>query len=167
MKVLIVGHSYVRDLARLQGWHQNSRVTLDNNTVVSLEYQFQSYPGKDFDHFLNHPELFNRIGGAYPDIIVVILGGNAIVSNLSNSDLRGLIRAFYGKLNEVLYDGCIRIAMQVEPRRPRSNNRHGAPTYALYSRRRNIANSYYNRSIRNAGDTMPLCLVCGQSLDTS
>ena len=149
MKLLILGHSYVRDLERNFVWQPYREVIVDES-VVRLRVHFQAYPGKDIPYFLEHPETFDRIASVKPDIIVVILGGNSIVSDLSNQQLRDNLFEFYDCLNSVLTPGCLRLAMQVEPRRPIAGNRFRAPEYREFNRRRNIVNAYMNRELKRA-----------------
>ena len=64
MRVLLLGHSYVNHLRHLGNW--NTEVTLQNNSRVSLEFLFRSYPGKDYRYFLDHDETFNVVRSEQP-----------------------------------------------------------------------------------------------------
>ena len=85
MIVTIVGHSYVRDL-----YNQYIYSCL-NNLVInseSVEFKFVYYPGGKFSTFINNKELFNSIIDSSPDIIIVLLGGNDIATDVDLSIIK-------------------------------------------------------------------------------
>ena len=94
MKVLVVGHSYARDLAGLFPHFNNLTLTLENNEEVQFDIRFHTYPGKDYKHFLNNLELFDWIKSEEPDVVIVILGGNSIVDFTTNHQITQNIRLF-------------------------------------------------------------------------
>ena len=149
MRVLLFGHSYVNHLRHLGNW--NREVNLQDNSRVSLEFLFKSYPGKDFRYFLDHDETFNVVRSEQPDAIVVILGGNSITSQYGNAEIKLMAEDFFKKLNNFLKPGCIRFVVQVETRFCKAGNRFGAPEHKEFERRRTLINNWYNGRIKRKG----------------
>ena len=146
MKVLIYGHSYVRDLSQKCTW-EDSLVVGGNETV---EYQFRYFPGKDYEFLLNNPGEFELLSDINPDVIVVVLGGNSVVNSKTNSEIKDFILCFYKRLHECL-PRAIKLAVQIEPRFCQPGNRHGAPEAAEFNRRRQILNNFMNKNIKKNG----------------
>ena len=163
MRLLLLGHSYVRDLKQFSDWHRDLRLELDNGLVVPLDVGFQAYPGKDYCHFLNNLELFELVREVKPEIIVVILGGNSIVNSVTNCQINEKAKEFYVHLNNVLPSGCLRLATQIEPRFPIEGNRFGAPTAVEYGRRRDVINNYINKKIKKSGAVDGVITLGGES----
>ena len=109
MKVLVVGHSYAKDLERLFLTYTNLTLELKNNKQVKFDIHFHAYPGKDYEHFLNNPELFEVIKLEDPDMVIIILGGNSIVETKTNFQIAQNIRLISTHLKSVIRDGCIRL----------------------------------------------------------
>ena len=86
MKVLVVEHSYARDLKRLIPHYNNLTLKLKNEEVL-FDICFLASPGKDYQHFLGNPELFELIKAENPDVVVIIFGGNSIVASKTNSQI--------------------------------------------------------------------------------
>ena len=147
MKVLLYGHSYVRDLNQKCQWENHILV---NNKLVNVEYHFRYFPGKDFEFLLNKEDEFGIVAAIKPDIIVIVLGGNSIVAAKSNEEIRALISSFYTKLRQSLPESII-IATQIEPRFCAPGNRHGAPEAEEFNRRRTVLNNFMNKTIKKAG----------------
>ena len=84
MKVLVVGHSYARDLRRLFPHYNNLKL---KNEEVLFDIHFLAYLVKDYQHFLDNPELFELIKAENPDVVVIIFGGNSIVASKTNSQI--------------------------------------------------------------------------------
>ena len=150
MKVLVVGHSYARDLKSVFPVLDNLSLELKNEEKVHFDLRFLAYPGKDYRYFLDHPELFELIKDAKPDIIVIILGGNSIVASKTNSQINQEIRLFYTHLKTVLGKDCIRLAVQIEARFALPNNPFGTPLAEEYNQRRNVINNYVNKNMKRA-----------------
>ena len=93
MRVLLFGHSYVNHLRHLGNWDRE--ITLRDNSRVSVEFLFRSYPGKDFRYFLDNDETFDVVRSEQPDAVVVILGGNSITSQYGNSEIKGMAENFF------------------------------------------------------------------------
>ena len=146
MRVLIFGHSYVRDLLALGDW--NRQVRLSTGKLVDLEFLFRYYSGKDFDYFLDKPEPFQAIKDLNPDMIVVILGGNLIVNGISNSNIKLMADNFYCHLQKFLRPDCVRFAAQVEPRFVISGNNYGTPEAEEFERRRRQVNNFFNTILK-------------------
>ena len=161
MKLLIVGHSYVRELRRQGSWHLNLKLKLAQGEEQPCDVIFQEYPGKDYRFFLDNRNLFSKIGEVNPDIIVIILGGNSIVESKTNPEITQEIREFYGLLNGML-NGCLRLAVQIEPRFPIPNNPHGAPESHVFNQRRHVINNFVNKRIKKAGLIDSVILLGGE-----
>ena len=133
MKVLILGHSYVRDLERLG----NREITV-NNILVHLSYL--SFPGFRFVDFLQSPKLLDKAISLFPDIILVILGGNDIRTDVDLSVVKDNCRDFFALLCSK-FSGSFIIASQIEFRHLKKVNRHSSPAEDLF---RKLANSFNN-----------------------
>lgn len=137
MKLLIFGHSYVRDLATL---NVNS-MTFDQRPI---EIKYVSFPGANFDKFVEKPSLLNEIVSNKPDVIVVILGGNSIHKDVPNFVLFNKCKAFYQLLRNKLPNATI-IASQVELRFYSTPNKFGSPSADEFKKKRNELNKCLNR----------------------
>ena len=149
MRVLLFGHSFVRDLLCLGDW--NRQLELDNGSKIDLEFLFRYYSGKDFNFFLFHPEHFDIITELNPDIVIVILGGNLIVGGRPNGNIKDLAYDFFHKLTRIVKPGCLRFAAQIEPRHCPGGNRFGTPEYEEFNRRRAQINNHYNTVLKRRG----------------
>ena len=98
MKLLIVGHSYVRELQRQRTWHLNLKLKLEQGKQP-YDVIFKEYPIKDYRFFLDNRNLFEEISIVNPDITVIIFGGNSIVDSKTNTEITKEIREFYNILN--------------------------------------------------------------------
>lgn len=137
IKVLVFGHSYVRDLESLNCKHIN----IDQRPV---DIEYLSFPGADYDTFIEKPTLLQKVSSHNPDFIVVILGGNSIKRDLSNFELFHKCRTFYNLLRDTIPSTTI-ISAQVELRFYETPNRFGAPSLELYRKKRNELNKFLNR----------------------
>ena len=72
---MVVRHSYARDLKRLYPHYNNLTLKLKNEEVL-FDIHFLAYPGMDYQHFLDNPELIELIKAENPDVVVIIFGGN-------------------------------------------------------------------------------------------
>ena len=137
MKVLLFGHSYVKDLKNL-----GYKSFVSNNVTFQLEYLYQ--PGGSYELFLNDHSLLNSAFEYQPDFIIVIIGGNALNNSKPDEEIRKQCRDFYQMLRNGLPNTTI-IAAQLELRFYESNNRWNAPDSAEYLRRRNNMNTFLKR----------------------
>ena len=149
MRVLLFGHSLVRDLLCLGDW--NRQLELDDGSKIDLEFLFRFYSGRDFNFFLFHPEHFDIITELNPDIVIVILGGNLIVGGRPNGNIKSLACDFFSKLTRIVKPGCLRFAAQIEPRHCSGSNRFGTPAYEEFNRRRAQINNHYNTVLKRRG----------------
>lgn len=138
MKLLIFGHSYVRDISNL------GRLSFEvENTKVSVKYIY--YPGAGYEKILNNPSiLLDSLENYKPDILVTILGGNSITKYKSNTELFELCKCFY----KLIRDNCpdlIIIPAQIELRFYSEENRFNSPTESDYRYQRNCLNKFLNR----------------------
>lgn len=138
MKLLIFGHSYVRDLKSL---NQYSLRYDQQNINIS----YASYPGATFDTFLkDSTKVSNTLSENNPDVIVVILGGNDINRDITNYELFKKCREFYELLRR-LAPSAIIIAAQVESRFYKTPNVHSAPAPDEFQKKRKALNKYIHR----------------------
>lgn len=149
MNILLFGHSYVRDLSRFGNWDRE--VELATGEKVWAEFQFMAYPDVDYAYFLDHPEEMSQIQELDPDVIIVILGGNSVTSDLSNSQIKEKAFAFYTLLKTAVRPECIKLAMQIEPRFESPGNSRGAPLASEFNRRRQILNNFTNKKLKKHG----------------
>ena len=143
----MVGHSYVKYLQRLGGW-DNVVEVLDSGESVKFEFSWLAFPGKDFEYFINNPAIFQTIKRRNPDIIVTILGGNAITNAVTNEQIKSDARRYFELQKEACGGNCLRLAFQVERRFAAENNRFNVPQEHQYNQRRALLNNFLNKSIR-------------------
>lgn len=149
MKILVFGHSYVRDLSRFGPW--DCELELENGEKVPTSFEFKAYPGKDFAYFLSNPGEVSKILDVDPDVVIVVLGGNSVTAALSNIQINEQARAFYTLLKAAVKPSCLKLAVQVEPRFVSSGNRHRVPEASEFNRRRQTLNNYLNKNLKRQG----------------
>ena len=88
LKVLIFGHSYVRDLKDFD-IHISRR---------GIEVVYEYFPGASFNTFIRDPSLIERAVTCHPDLVIVILGGNSIKDSIPKPSLFKICREFYATL---------------------------------------------------------------------
>lgn len=133
MEIVIIGHSYVRDLERLRVFQ-----ICDKNLTLNLNYFYIA--GATFQTFLDNFEILNKVFDRKPDIVVVYLGGNDIKINVHIQKVYEDSSRFYSLLRSNLPNSFI-IASQIEPRYLTAVNYHFTPPADQFSR---LAN-YYNK----------------------
>ena len=148
MKVLIFGHSYVRDLCQLR---PVLREFVLDESRAEIKVFYKHFPGKDFNYFVNRPSELECIRNVEPDIIFVILGGNIISNELDNQTIRYYCRDFYVLLRQYVPSSCKIIASEVELRFCRSNNRFNAPTEEIFQRKRRLLNCFIKDKLKKKG----------------
>ena len=132
-EILIIGHSYVRDLKiRSGGFINNARC------------KFLYLPGSCFRHYDEH--FFTRISrrGSYKYVFVV-LGGNSLVRDLDFRMMREEITTFYELLNLSFSNSKI-VPIEVEMRFYKEDNKWDA----LPEDKFKIVRNALNRFIRTA-----------------
>ena len=149
MNVVLFGHSYVRDLRRCRPW--DGILSLRNGENVSLHYEFRPFPTRDFAYFLENPREVERIATLHPHVVVTVLGGNSIVGDISNSQIKHQAHEFFSLLRETVGPACVILAVQVEPRFVEAGNRFGAPAADEFNRRRQLINNYMNKTLKQKG----------------
>ena len=82
---------------------------------------------KGFSHFLEDPTIFKRVKRYDPDIVVTILGGNAITNLTSNSEIKVQARDYFELKKDLCGESCLRLAMQVERRFVSESNKSDVP----------------------------------------
>ena len=137
MKILVFGHSYVRDLASL-------RVDSLNWQSQTLRIEYKSFPGAGYERFLDSPALLESLLTSKPDIIIVILGGNSITRDIVNHELQARCKRFYQLLRQSA-PNAILIPAQVELRRYSPNRRFDNPPAEIFKQKRNSLNQFLKR----------------------
>lgn len=134
-KVAYLGHSYVRDLESL------GHYSGDFSDTESYLIDFFYIPGSKFLTWLDHPNQLQDCIDWKPDYLVVVLGGNSIVEDISDKELQEHCCSFFKVLRESL-PRTILIATQVELRFNKVPNWHNAPGPEEFRKRRNKFNYF-------------------------
>ena len=137
-KVVILGHSFVRDLAK--AGFESFEV---EGTAFKIECLFD--PGASYISMLEKGEILDAAAVSNPDFVLVILGGNAIIGSTDDVAIHQQCRNFYQELRNVLLPHCKIIAAKVELRFYQCPNKWDAPSETEYKRRRNSLNGYLQR----------------------
>lgn len=125
MKIHIIGHSFVRDLTRL-----NRSFELQN---TSLKPEFTGIPGATFNTFLNNDRHFENLERQQPDWIIVYLGSNDIRTDVHIPELKDQCKRFHLHLRQIAPHAKILTAL-LENRYLFQENRHGSPEASEYIR---------------------------------
>ena len=150
MKVTVLGHSYVRDLAG----YSNSILRISDSLIFEIQYIY--VPGARFQTFIDRPHLIQQAAQYNPDIVIVLLGGNDISENVPLTNIREICSKFYSLLNSYLTNKFV-ISVQVEPRYLTRVNRHGTPAAQEYQR----LSGYFNFWLKKQKFKNRLVCVCG------
>ena len=145
MKALIIGHSYVRDLKSFSELHHQSRIKLPEGFDLHLFFSF--VPGATFETYLNHPELLDASGNINPDIVVIILGGNDLRSDVSLSVVKNNCFHFF-KLIKSKFPSSFIIGTQIESRFVEPGDKYerfGTPHTEAFSKLSVYYNSWLNK----------------------
>ena len=137
MKIAILGHSYVRDLATLGNFSTSIQ-------QQDFEIQYFSFPGARYSKFLADTRLLDGLIHESPEFLVVILAGNSILHKFDNKTIYDQCKQFYTYLRQKLPNTII-ISAQVELRYYSPNNSWGAPSGDEYKNRRNTINTFLSR----------------------
>ena len=145
IRLFILGHSYVHNL-------QNTGVKTLNLGEFCLVIGFFPVSGARFSSFINREDWKQELLDFCPDFILVILGGNDIGKDLTNSN----IQEQYKRLCYILHQlprKLIILFAEIEKRKlPEPSHSHlNRFTIPLkdWVKRRRALNNYYNNS--------PLC----------
>ena len=137
MNVLVIGHSYVKDLSKLG----HNSFTIDQNHY-NVKFWYKS--GATYKKFFVDRSFDQKIQIYNPDYIVVVLMGNSLTQNNSNSDIYAECREFYDNLKSAAPDAVI-ISAQIEARYYKPNNKWNAPVGEEFFKRRSILNKFLCR----------------------
>ena len=134
MKLLLVGHSYVRDLAQF---------IPETIATGGLEYTVEAVhrSGSSYKTFLEDSDLWAQVIDKSADIILVILAANAITGKHTNLEIYSYCRQFYRRLRAAFPTAKI-IAAQAELRFNKPGNRLNIPTGREYHLRRVAFNNF-------------------------
>ena len=119
MRVLLIGHSYVRDIMHL-------------GYIIPI---FQS--GAKYYTYFDNPSLLDTADYCHPDYIVVILAGNCINNYTASSELYQKARDFYSMLRDRLPGAKIITAQAWTHSMQQVIIAWNAPAENEYSNRRN------------------------------
>ena len=137
MKLLIIGHSYVKDLSKLK----INKIKI-GETKVKIKYLYKA--GGTYNSILDKTCILDQAEEFEPDFILVILAGNSLTSQNSNKRIYESIREFYSTLTARIPSAIV-ISALVELRFYSSNNKWGCPTLEEYKKRRHSINKFLNR----------------------
>ena len=143
MKALIIGHSYVRDLRSFL--KHESEVILPTGNSVELVYSF--VPGATFETFLDRPEILDNSVYLNPDIVIVILGGNDLKSDVDLSFVKDKCYHFF-KILKSKFPEAILIGSQIESRFVEHEDKYarfGTPHTEEFNRLSTYFNSWLNK----------------------
>ena len=139
--ITFIGHSYVRDLAKL-----GHKTLLIDSVQYKLEYI--ASPGGTFQTFLRKPAFFQRLQASEPDFTFVILGGKDLKMNINLQDIFDDCQAFYRMVKDYIPNSCI-IASEIENRFYKPNNRWGWKEGAFDVMRRRFSNWLQKKSFKH------------------
>ena len=137
MNVLVIGHSYVKDSSKLG----HNSFTIDQNHY-NVKFWYKS--GATYKKFAEDRSFDQKIQIYDPDYIVVVLMGNSLTQNNSNSDIYAECREFYDNLKSAAPDAVI-ISAQIEARYYKPNSKWNAPVGEEFFKRRLILNKFQCR----------------------
>ena len=151
MRVLLIGHSYVRQLKQTEYWP--SEIINDNGIRIGVDFRFIFKAGKDYEYFntTGYDVLDTVRDEIDPDIVVVILGGNSITNNKNNGDIKKEAESFFQNLRMVTRPECITIAVQIEPRYYEPGNHFNCPEPEEFNRRRQVINNFVKGPLKKKG----------------
>ena len=138
MRLLIFGHSYVRDLCNCNLFN----LVIENKNI-NIKYIY--YPGAGYHKILRNPHLLiDPLHSFNPDIVITILGGNSVYSTTEYSIVTEQCREFYKILRNNSRNNCVVIAAQIEQR---YFGRRGIVSALSepYRKRRNKFNKFLNK----------------------
>ena len=138
INVALIGHSYVRSLSFI-GAHLRK---FKNNCEFQIKYYY--IKGSTFETWNDFPPKLHSLFGDVPDIVVVILGGNCIVDDVSDTTLKHNAKVFFQILRNNLSEAII-IATQVELRFYNVPNKFNAQGKKEYRKRRNKFNEFLKK----------------------
>ena len=142
MKIVVFGHSYVRDLKLFCLNNNITSVKVSQNNSLELKFSFVS--GATFNKFITDTSLLTELFENPPQIVLVILGGNDIRTDTDLTRVREDCKEFYGLLRLHLPDTYI-IATQIESRYLVTANKFKTPPSLEFTRLSNYFNHWLNK----------------------
>lgn len=149
MKVLLLGHSYVRDLKQ---FIDSPIIKVKSNLYLELE--FLTIPGSTFETFINSLSYLEKATNLSPDIIIIILGGNDIKINVPLQHIYHSCKEFFKLIKNKLPNAYC-IVSQIEDRYHTHINRFLTPTFENF---RTLSNSYNRWLLRQDFKDRVLCI---------
>lgn len=138
MRLLIFGHSFVRDFSRT-----NKFKLQFGALTVNIKYSY--FPGVTYRKILDNPQLISDTILSYnPDFLICVVGGNSISIDKTCAELCRECRQFY-ELIRSLSSKLIIIPAQVELRYYQPGNKFKSPTIEIYKRKRDSLNRFINK----------------------
>ena len=145
MKVLLIGHSFVRDLKSHIDKHHQRIVNVPNGKNFQLFFSF--VPGATFETYLSQPELLDYALQLNPEVIVIILGGNDIKRDVDLSVVKDHCYKFFHWLKLKLPSAYL-IGTQIESRFIELGDRYerfGTPHTEEFKKLSVFFNSWLNK----------------------
>ena len=143
LNVLVIGHSWVRDLSRL--WRDNSpsfQVCQENHTLKIKTY---AKPGVTYLDFISDFEGLKPLLQKNPEVIVLLLGSNDIKVHVPLQSVKNHAIELYRKIKEVAPNSKL-YTIEIEERYLDHTNRHGTPDEDEYRK----LSRHLNRHLRKA-----------------
>ena len=124
LDILVIGHSWVRDLGRL--WASASpsnKVFRENHTLRIKTY---AKPGGTYLNFLSDFDGFEPLLKESPEVIVLLLGSNDIKVDVPLQTVKSHAIDLYKKIKEVAPNSKL-YTVEIDNRLIVQTNRHGMP----------------------------------------
>ena len=139
VRVGIIGHSYVRDIASLGV--TSGQISSD----IQLEIRYYSKPGSCFDFWIDFPHELHNCLHYNPHILFLSLGGNSIKETIRVKSLKEKADILFEIIRNNL-PHCKIVPIQVECRFLTVTNRFGNPPYPRFKQIRNKLNKAFQQS---------------------
>lgn len=137
MKVGVIGHSYVRDLQRLD---YSNLVYGD----LKVPINYFAFPGFGYRNFILNPSLLDSLVEYHPEVTVIFLGGNDIKEQVDLNCVKSDCEKFFSILKLRLPDSKF-VVSHVEIRHLEETNSHGTPSADLYKKLARNFNKWLDR----------------------
>lgn len=124
-RVLLFGHSYIRDLQKLG----HKEISIDED--FSIEFDYISKPGATIAHYCSNKGVLDPLIASAPDVLFIFLGGNDLRTDWNIHDTicnyKTLIEHFSSKL-----PGVPIVCAYIEPRFALPKGYFKTPEPAVY-----------------------------------
>ena len=124
-KVTLFGHSYIRDLSRLE----NKELNVDQDYKVQLRYIFKA--GGTIKHYFSVPGSYESLFSEPPDVLFIFLGGNDLRTDWDIHDTIFKYKSLVENITFRLPNTAI-ICSYIEPRFASANPRFSTPDPLVY-----------------------------------